>query len=56
MDLDIVLVMKGLYSHGCTFFFLEHDAQAHSGIIEKIIADFWCNKYFYYLKLILGNP
>ena len=38
------------------FFILEHDAQVHSGIIQKLIADFQCNQHRDYLKLILRNP
>ena len=40
MDLDNALVMKSLLFPWRYFFFLEHDAQVHSGIIQKIIADF----------------
>ena len=37
--------MKDLLFRGGTLFFLEHDPHVHSGIIQKIIADFYCNQH-----------
>ena len=48
MDLDNALVMRGLLFPRMYFFFLEHDAQVHSGIIQKIIPDFQCNQHLDY--------
>ena len=40
VDLDNTLIMNGLLFPRMYFSFLEHDAQVHSDIIQKIIADF----------------